>query len=80
MFNASNMNIFDCTSHNVEKVLIKTNKSDDDMSPLSDENGDPIPFYTTYVEFHFDNKTSMRIALFKDESPVEIEIKKETNQ
>jgi len=76
MFNASLNNIFDCTSHNVEKLLIRTIK---DFGPLEDGNGNPLPFYTTYVEFHFDNKTSMRIALYKDESPVEIEMKEETN-
>ena len=74
MFNASLNNIFDCSSHNVEKVLIKTIK---DYGALEDDNGQPLPFYTTYVEFHFDNKTSMRIALYKDESPVEIDIKGE---
>lgn len=74
MFNASLNNIFDCSSHNVEKVLIKTIK---DYGPLEDEDGQPLPYYTTYVEFHFDNKTSMRIALYKDESPVEIDIKGE---
>jgi hypothetical protein len=74
MFNASLNNIFDCSSHNVEKVLIKTIK---DYGVLEDEDGQPLPYYTTYVEFHFDNKTSMRIALYKDESPVEIDIKGE---
>ena len=77
MFNASNLNIFDSTSHNVEKLLIKTVE---DVSPLEDENGKPIPYFVTYIEFHFDNKTSMRVALYKDESPVEIEIKKVSNR
>tara|TARA_Y100000289_G_C3809591_1_gene93030 strand:- start:128 stop:355 length:228 start_codon:yes stop_codon:yes gene_type:complete len=74
MFNASLNNIFDCSSHNVEKVLIKTIK---DYGPLEDEDGQPLAYYTTQIEFHFDNKTSMRIALYKDESPVEIDIKGE---
>ena len=77
MFNASNLNIFDSTSHNVEKVLIKTVK---DLSPLEDENGQPIPYFVTYIELHFDNKTSMRLSLYKDESPVEIEMKEVLNR
>ena len=50
------------------------------MALLEDEDGKPLPYYTTQVEFHFDNKTSMRIALYKDESPVEIDIKGESNE
>ena len=67
MFNSLN-NIFDCTSHNVDKVKIETKKSYIDFQP----NDEAVTYYTTYVEFVMDNKTSIRFALYRDHAPVAI--------